>query len=183
MNWSGLPVVHVRPTVLLDGFFLIFTPESARESDQIRLPFGQGKTSPVAVEDVARVTTALLADPGPHIGKVYHLTGPESADMHAHARQYSKALSRTITFQDIPLGPWRDGLLPRTARAQYHLRQVFVYLNIHAINQPEVMIAGAGEKFDAAGALTDERTREAIRQLLQNLVEWTRRLRPAGSAL
>src|SRR3954454_11489639 len=54
LNWSGLPVVHVRPTVLLEGFFLIVTPESVRESNQIRLPFGDGKTSPVAVQDVAR---------------------------------------------------------------------------------------------------------------------------------
>src|ERR671927_937973 len=55
LNWSALPVVHVRPTVLLEGFFLIFTADSVRESDQIRLPFGAGKTSPVAVEDVAGV--------------------------------------------------------------------------------------------------------------------------------
>src|SRR5215211_6157578 len=78
LNWSGLPVVHVRPTVLLEGFFLILTPESVRQSDQIRLPFGDGKTSPVAVEDVARVIAALLSDPQPHIGKTYHLTGPQS---------------------------------------------------------------------------------------------------------
>src|SRR6476620_2419400 len=51
LNWSGLPVVYVRPTVLLEGFFLVFTAESVRESDQIRLPFGDGKTSPVGVED------------------------------------------------------------------------------------------------------------------------------------
>jgi uncharacterized protein YbjT (DUF2867 family) len=54
LNWSGLPVVHARPTVLLEGFFLILTPDSVRESNHIRLPFGEGKTSPVAVEDVAR---------------------------------------------------------------------------------------------------------------------------------
>src|SRR5258708_34412931 len=67
LNWSGLPVVHVRPTVFLEGFFLTLTPESVRESDQIRLPFGEGKTSPVAAEDVARVIAALLANPQPHI--------------------------------------------------------------------------------------------------------------------
>src|SRR3712207_6492507 len=113
LNWSGLPVVHVRPTVLLDGFFLIFTRDSVRESDQIQLPFGNGKTSPVAVEDVARVIAAVLADPRPHVGKTYHLTGPRSADMHFYAREYSEALGRTITYQDIPVGPWRDGLLQR----------------------------------------------------------------------
>src|SRR4051795_2021389 len=101
LNWSGLPVVHVRPTVLLEGFFLIFTPDSVRESNQIRLPFGEGKTSPVAVEDVARVVAALLADPHPHLGKTYHLTGPQCENMHFYAREYSEALGRTIAYQDI----------------------------------------------------------------------------------
>jgi uncharacterized protein YbjT (DUF2867 family) len=113
LNWSGLPVVHVRPTVLLEGFFLILTPESVRESNQIRLPFGEGKTSPVAVDDVARVIAALLTDPQPHIGKTYHLTGPHSENMHFFAQEYSEALGRTITFADIPVEPWRDGLLKR----------------------------------------------------------------------
>src|SRR5215218_7372941 len=107
LNWSGLPVVHVRPTVLLEGFFLILTPESVRECDQIRLPFGGGRTSPVAVEDVARVIAAVLADPRPHVGKTYHLTGPRSEDMGFYAREYSKALGRTITYQDIPVDAWR----------------------------------------------------------------------------
>jgi uncharacterized protein YbjT (DUF2867 family) len=123
LNWSDLPVVHVRPTVLLDGFFLIFTPDSVRESNQIRLPFGEGKTSPVAVEDVARVVAAVLADPRPHIGKVYHLTGPQSETMHFFARGYSRALGRGITFVDIPVEAWRDGLLERglTAHLVEHL--------------------------------------------------------------
>ena len=63
-----------------------------------------------------------------------------------------------------------------TARAQYHLRQMMVFLNMFPINQPEVMIGTAGDKFDAEGNLTDETTREFIRQLLQNLTDWTRRL-------
>jgi uncharacterized protein YbjT (DUF2867 family) len=113
LNWSGLPVVHLRPTVLLEGFFLILTPDSVKESNQIRLPFGDGKTSPVAVEDVARVIATLLADPQPHIGKIYHLTGPQSENMNFYAQEYSQALGRAITYQDIPVGPWRDGLLAR----------------------------------------------------------------------
>jgi len=63
-----------------------------------------------------------------------------------------------------------------TARAQYHLRQVFVFLNMFPINQPEVMIGNAAERFDAQGNLTDETTKKLIRQLLQNLVQWTRRI-------
>jgi chromate reductase len=66
-----------------------------------------------------------------------------------------------------------------TARAQYHLRQVFVFLNMFPINQPEVMISNAGERFDAGGNLTDETTKKLIRQLLQSLADWTRRLAQA----
>src|SRR5258705_2907897 len=109
LNWSGLPVVHVRPTVFLEGFFLIFTSDSVRESNQIRLPFGEGKTSPISGEDVARVVAALLVNPQPHIGKIYELTGPQSENMNFFAQEYSKALGRTIIFQDIPVGPWRAG--------------------------------------------------------------------------
>ena len=63
-----------------------------------------------------------------------------------------------------------------TARAQYHLRQIFVFLNIFPINQPELMIGNAAERFDAQGNLTDEKTKEYIRELLQSLVEWTNRI-------
>ena len=54
-----------------------------------------------------------LVTPQPHIGKIYHLTGPQSENMHFFAQEYSKALGRTITFQDIPVEPWRDELLKR----------------------------------------------------------------------
>jgi uncharacterized protein YbjT (DUF2867 family) len=113
LNWSGLPVVHVRPTVFLEGFFLTLTSDSVKESNEIRLPFGEGKTSPVAAEDAARVVATLLENPQSHIGKIYHLTGPESENMHFYAQEYSKALGRTITYHDIPVEPWRDRLLKR----------------------------------------------------------------------
>ena len=63
-----------------------------------------------------------------------------------------------------------------TARAQYHLRQIFVFLNVLAVNQPEVMIGNASSRFDAEGNLTDESTREHIYKLLVKLVEWTRQI-------
>ena len=56
-----------------------------------------------------------------------------------------------------------------TARAQYHLRQVFVFLDMDALNQPEVMI-NASKSFDDQGNLTDQQTKELIGKLLANLV-------------
>jgi len=64
-----------------------------------------------------------------------------------------------------------------TARAQYHLRQTCVFLNMYPVNRPEVMIASAGEKFDAGGALTDEKTAKFIAQLMAALDAWARRLK------
>jgi len=63
-----------------------------------------------------------------------------------------------------------------TARAQYHLRQMMVFLNMFPVNQPEVMIGNAFERFDAQGNLMDEAAKGFIRQLLQNLVDWSRRI-------
>ncbi len=64
-----------------------------------------------------------------------------------------------------------------TARAQYHLRQMFVFLNMFPINQPEVMISDAPSRFDDQGNLTDEKSKEFIGKLLESLADWTRRLR------
>lgn len=63
-----------------------------------------------------------------------------------------------------------------TARSQYHLRQVFVYLNGLLLNKPEVMISGAPTKFDAEGKLTDAATAEQISKMLVALVAWTGRV-------
>jgi len=62
------------------------------------------------------------------------------------------------------------------ARAQYHLRQSFVFLNMHPINYPEVMLAQAQQHIDENGKLTNEETRNLIKQLLEELAKWIKRL-------
>jgi chromate reductase, NAD(P)H dehydrogenase (quinone) len=69
-----------------------------------------------------------------------------------------------------------------TARAQYHLRQTCVFLNMHPINKPEVLIAQAQNKFDASGRLTDETARKLIGELLANLAAWASRLHGSNVA-
>ena len=92
LNWSGLPVVHVRATVFLQTFFFLdWAAESIAKDDTIRLPFGTGRTSPVDAHDVAEVVAAILASPSSHIGKVYELTGPQS---HGHPRPRRGILRR-----------------------------------------------------------------------------------------
>jgi uncharacterized protein YbjT (DUF2867 family) len=109
LNWSGLPVVHVRPTVFLEHpVFMGLAAQSIARDDTIRLPFGGGRTSPVAAQDVAEAIATILANPAAHIGKVYELTGPKSQDMTGVAAEYSTALGRQITYVDVPLEQWRD---------------------------------------------------------------------------
>lgn len=61
-----------------------------------------------------------------------------------------------------------------TSRAQYHLRQVFVFVNMYPLNKPEVMITNASQRFDANGNLTDEETKAHIQKLLVALVAWAK---------
>jgi chromate reductase, NAD(P)H dehydrogenase (quinone) len=67
------------------------------------------------------------------------------------------------------------------ARAQYHLRQMFVFLNMHPVNGPEVIVTFTQNKFDANGKLIDENTSKFLRKLPQNLTNWTKRLRDKSS--
>ncbi len=110
LAWSGLPVVNIRPTVLLEGFFLPLTALSVRDRGRIELPFGLGKNNPVAVADVAQVIAAVLTEPGPHLGRIYELTGPRSQDLHGIAREYSEALNREVAYADIAPEVWEQGL-------------------------------------------------------------------------
>lgn len=64
-----------------------------------------------------------------------------------------------------------------TARAQYHLRQIAVFVNMYVLNRPEVMISGAATAFDVDGRLKDEGSRKLITELLANLADWTARLK------
>jgi uncharacterized protein YbjT (DUF2867 family) len=131
LSWSGLPVVTVRPTVFLEGFFLRLAAAGVREGDELALPLGSGRTSPVSAVDVARAVSVILDDPAPHIGRIYNLTGFEAADLNHYARVFSDALGRTIRYRDVPLSAWIDRL--REAGAPTHLvNHLAVMADLHA---------------------------------------------------
>jgi uncharacterized protein YbjT (DUF2867 family) len=125
VNWSGVPAVHIRPTAFLDNpIFTSLAAPSLRERNQLVLPFGTGKTSPIAASDVARVVTAVLLDPADRIGAVYELTGPESLDVDGLAAEYARAFGRPITGADIAQDTWvKEVLQPLglPAHVQQHL--------------------------------------------------------------
>jgi uncharacterized protein YbjT (DUF2867 family) len=107
INWSGIPAVHIRPTVLLENpLFAMLAARSIRETGRLSLPFGNGRTSPVASSDVADVVTAVLSAPQKHVGAVYELTGPATLDVDELAEEYAQALGRPITAVRPPYDEW-----------------------------------------------------------------------------
>nr|WSX75455.1 NAD(P)H-binding protein [Streptomyces sp. NBC_00899] len=131
LNWSGLPVVHIRPTVFLDtSLFTDLAARSIKENGTIALPFGTGRTSPVAVDDVARVVATVLRDPEPHIGKVYELTGPRSVDMTELAAEFSLALGRPISYVDVPPDRW-EAQLPKLGLPAHVVQHIATMARLH----------------------------------------------------
>jgi uncharacterized protein YbjT (DUF2867 family) len=120
LAWSGLPVVTVRPTVFLEGFFLRLAAMGVRETDELVLPLGNARTSPISAVDVARVVAAILDDPAPHIGQIYNLTGAESTDLDHYARVLRSARPHDSLPQRAGVGvdrkasrTWRAGTFAR----------------------------------------------------------------------
>jgi len=118
LRWSGLPVVYLRPTAFFE-IFLIQAAKGIREDNAIRLPFGDGKTALIAGADVGAAAAAVLANPAPHIGKLYDLTGLHSLTMAHYAQEFSGVLGRTIQYVNVPPQIWEAKL--REARLPEHL--------------------------------------------------------------
>jgi NAD(P)H dehydrogenase (quinone) len=135
LNWSGLPVVHVRPTVFLQHpFFLDWAAQSIARDGVIRLPFGAARTSPVDTQDVAEVVETILANPEGHVGKLYELTGPKSLDMTSLAAEYGASLHRPVQYDDVPLGQW-EVELRSLGLPQHLLHHLLTMAELHAANR------------------------------------------------
>lgn len=63
-----------------------------------------------------------------------------------------------------------------TSSAQTQLRQLAFALNMHVLNRPLVRIGTAAQKFDSDGTLTDDQTKESLKQFMESLIKWTHRL-------
>lgn len=111
LAWSGLPVVNVRPTVFMEGFFLRFAASGIKRNDELALPMGAGKTSPISAFDVARAVATIMSDPVAHIGRIYNLTGPQCENLEFYAKEYAAALGRPIVYRDIDPESWKNKLI------------------------------------------------------------------------
>jgi NAD(P)H dehydrogenase (quinone) len=135
LNWSGVPVVHVRSTIFIEPFFSSMAASSIAKDGTIRLPFGSARTSPISASDVARVASTILKDPTGHRGKVYELTGPRSEDMNEMAKEYATALNRSVKYVDVPYDKWLKEELMPVGLSQYVFDHISTMAKLHAENR------------------------------------------------
>ncbi|RWD50404.1 MAG: NAD-dependent epimerase/dehydratase family protein [Mesorhizobium sp.] len=166
LAWSGLPVITVRPTVFLESFFLRLAAAGVRNHNELALPLGGSRTSPISAVDVARAVSVILDDPAHHIGQVYNLTGFESANLEHFARAFSAALGRTIRYRDVPLSPWMDKL--RELGVPTHLAK-------HLAVMAELHTAGRYDRItDDMFKLTGTKPMSVYEFVKSNAAEFTR---------
>ncbi len=132
MNWSEMPVVHVRPTVFLDNpLFTMLARRSVHDRGVLPLPFGTGRTSPIAAVDVARVIVSLLLNPADRVRHVYELTGPEILDINGLAAQYSRALKRSVIAEDTPYEEWNRHYLRASGLPEHVQQHIATMARLH----------------------------------------------------
>jgi uncharacterized protein YbjT (DUF2867 family) len=139
LNWSGLPVVHLRATVFLQNFFfLAWAAESTRNqyrgTARSGCPSAPGERHPSTCGMWPRSPRPSWQVPTAHIGKVYELTGPRSQDMDAEAAENSDAIGRTITHVCVPFEQWRDELRSRNL-PEHVFEHLLTMARLHAANR------------------------------------------------
>lgn len=109
LNWSGLPVIHLRPTYFLEWLLYPWQLPYLQQGI-LRMPVGKGRHSPIAADDQGRAIAALLKNPEAHIGTTIPLSGPVEMDHEQIAAELSEALGRKIVFQDLPIDEYCDSI-------------------------------------------------------------------------
>ncbi|WP_107051298.1 NAD(P)H-binding protein [Streptomyces sp. NRRL S-1022] len=136
LDWSGVPVVHVRPTVFMENpLFARVAVASALRDGTIRLPFGSARTSPVAAADVAEVIAHLLLAPSSPSRRVYELTGARARDMAAIAAEFSAALGRPVTYVDVPYEEWLEEDLKKQDLPPHVFEHIATMARLHRENR------------------------------------------------
>ncbi|MER6565098.1 NmrA family NAD(P)-binding protein [Streptomyces sp. NPDC001093] len=108
LEWSGLPTVNIRAAIFVENPLMTWLALAPLSNGELRLPFGHHRFPPVAGYDVAEACAKILADPAPHISKIYELTGPELKDMHGFAEDFGAVLGRQVTSVPEEVETWNE---------------------------------------------------------------------------
>ncbi len=118
LDWANIGASHIHPTFFAEDLYL-FSGRSIAEEGKLVLPFGDGKHAPIAAEDIARVVVGILADPEPHVGQHYILTGPRDMTMPEIAEVLAKELDKPVEYVNLPIAEWRRALVEKVGYPEF----------------------------------------------------------------
>ncbi len=118
LDWADIGAAHIHPSFFAEIPYLL-SGLSIAEEGKLYLPFGKGKHAPVAAEDIARVVVGILADPEPHIGQHYVVTGPKDMTMIETAETLTEELGKPVEYVDLPIEEWRTILVERAGVPEF----------------------------------------------------------------
>ena len=99
LNWSGVPVTHLRPTLFAE--WLLYTSHLIRAGRYVT-PFDpDSRFSPIAADDIACVAAGILNNPAQHVGKTYALHGPIEYSHIELSQLLTLVLGRDISFEHV----------------------------------------------------------------------------------
>ncbi len=125
-DWADVGAVHLRATFFAEMLTLLGAGTIATEG-RLYLPYGDEKHAPVTAADIARVASAVLADPAPHAGQRYVLTGPRSLSIAEMAETIGREIGKEVTYVDLPVDAWQSVLTEQVGLPAYlagHLAHV-----------------------------------------------------------
>ena len=109
LDWADIGAVHLRPTFFAENLYLLGGQTIAAEG-KLYLPYGTERHAPVAAADIARVVVGILADPTPHLGERYVVTGPRNMTIAEMAEVLSSELDRPVEYVNLPIETWGEVL-------------------------------------------------------------------------
>ena len=130
LDWADIGAIHIRPTYFAE-MLLILGAHTIASEGKLYLPYGSERHAPIAAVDIARVVTALLADPKPHVGKRHVLTGPENLTIAEMADVLTKELGRPVEYVDLPIDVWEQVLLEQMGQPQFLVKHLVAVAKDH----------------------------------------------------
>lgn len=118
LDWANIGASHIHPTFFAEDLYL-FSGPSIAEAGKLVLPFGDGKHAPVTAEDIARVVVGILADPEPHVGQHYILTGPRDMTIAEMAEVLTTELGKPVEYVNLPIQQWRTALVEKAGMPEF----------------------------------------------------------------
>ena len=158
LDWADIGAAHINPGFFAEDLYL-FSGTSIVAEGKMYLPFGEGRHAPVAAEDIARVVVGLLADPEPHVGQHYFITGPQNMNIGQMADVISGELGKPIEYVNLPIDQWRTILVEQVGFPEF----LATHLAAVAQDHQDGVFSGVTDVVEKIGGLRPQSLEDFVR--------------------